>query len=102
MNVYGLHRYTVILPHVDNDGTPVRYTADYHTALIEAGYNFTTYQTTGVWNGVAEPGTLFELYLGGSDLDNASRLGELARSIATDQEAIQVTYDESPTIIYEA
>jgi hypothetical protein len=98
---YRLNRYTVIMPHVNNDAMPVRYAADFHNALIREGFNFTTYQTTGVWNGQTEPGTLFEILHAGDHHKLVKQLGSLARKIATDQEYIPVTYEPVPTTVYE-
>jgi hypothetical protein len=99
---YRLNRYTVIMPDVDNRGEASHYPEAFHAALIDAGFNFTTYQTRGVWKGETEPGTLFEILHSGDHHKLVKQLGSIARRVATDQEAIQVTYDPVPTTVYEA
>ena len=76
------------MPAVTNAGERSLYPQAFRDALLAAGITgWSEYPTVGCWCGKLEGGVTFVLYLGERNLN---RLGEIARSVATDQDVIQV------------
>lgn len=90
-DTYTLRRYELVAPAVLNDGTPSGYPDAIGHALDRAGYGWTAFDGIGSWQGVHEAGRTFVLY---APHGHAPIIGELARRIMADQDAIQVV--ESP------
>lgn len=110
--MHHMHRFTIIAPHVRNDGSASSYPADLRRTLELSGLGWTEYETHGSWNGVREAGTTFEIlrerptagYLGDTDwvTEWLVFLGDNARcAMGAEQEAIQVTY-EGRVLVHEA
>jgi hypothetical protein len=109
--MHHMHRFTIIAPHVRNDGSMAPYVSNLRQALLLAGIEgWTEYETHGSWKGVREAGTTFEVlrerpgYL--RDIDWAVEwlefLGNVARTaMGTGQDAIQITY-EGRVLVHEA
>lgn len=105
MQSYIMRRYTLVAPHTTNDGARSDYAPAVAVALLEAGIDgWTEYETVGWWRGKPEAGTTFEFFRADSGpvLQFVKTLGHIGRDCMPDQEAIQVTRDESTTTIYEA
>ena len=101
-----MRRYTIVAPIVRNDGTESGYPAALRDALLAAGIDgWTEYRTTGSWRGKRERGITFEIYLDDvapPAMLKLSTLGDIARRVMPDQEAIQVTADAHRTALLEA
>jgi len=127
MQSYIMRRYTLVAPHVRNDGSMSGYPAAVREALLAAGIDgWTEYETHGSWRGKREAGTTFELYRADepgyqADSPNALRysattplyagespatfvrlLGAIGRACMPDQEAVQVTRDAHTVTLWEA
>jgi len=104
---YVMRRYTLVAPHVDNAGRASGYPAAVREALLAAGIDgWTEYETHGSWRGVREAGVTFEIYAEvaprGASNTFPGRLADIGRGCMPDQEAVQVTMDESTTTLWEA
>lgn len=99
-----MYRFTIVAPAVTNDGQPSGYRDVVENVLDRYGIvSWTEHQTIGVWHGAREPGTLFEVYHESENLNGRLREIMLAlRAGMPDQEAIQVTRDQSRTVVWEA
>ena len=119
MQTYQMRRWTIVAPHVRNDGTVSGYPAALRDALMAAGIDgWTETETHGYWHGKREAGVTFDIMLpwipypsGGAvlngdwyDIDVVSiMLGRIARSAMGDeQEAIQVTAEPGIIELLEA
>jgi hypothetical protein len=101
MQSFTLRRYTVVAPHVRNDGTMSGYPAAFRERLLgKAIDGWTEYETHGAWRGKREAGVTFEFFNGEPNFVHT--LARIARSVMPDQEAIQVTVDAVDTVLYEA
>lgn len=105
--MFTMHRFTIVAPHVTNEGGASGYPAALRSALRSAGIDgWTEYETVGSWRGKRELGVTFEIYRENLDseglrLGYAQHLARIGRSVMPDQEAIQVTVDAHPTTLLE-
>lgn len=99
---YTMQRVTLIAPRVQNDGRPSNYPAQLRTRLLAEATNWTEHDTAGWWLGTREPGVMFEFYVSPDRVrDFVRSLAAIARSVMVDQDAIQLTVDQSITTLYE-
>jgi hypothetical protein len=105
----GLLRHEVIAPAVTNAGDLSGYPDRLGSALALAGFNWTAVETVGCWEGKVEPGRQFTIFapefVGNPAMKSrkatADVIGEIARAIMSDQDAIQVVVD-APVRLIEA
>jgi hypothetical protein len=85
-----MHHYTLTAPSVTNAGEPSGYALKVRIRLQIADITgWTEQRCKGYWNGKAEAGTLFTVYL----MDRLPEtLQMIGRAAMPDQEAVQVTY----------
>lgn len=105
IRAFDLAHFEVVAPSVRNDGTPSGYPEAFANALVENGFNFTETATAGWWNGKHESGVTFTLYAP-ECWNGYTRteiiLGQIARSIMVEQEAIQVVKHPNRVTLTEA
>lgn len=89
---YLMRAVDVTTPTVDTDGNPNDVVNRFTEALLEAGYTgWTRHASVGAWQGLEEPGWVWTFYLPNVGwTQNATQLGQLARKVMPDQDAVQV------------
>jgi hypothetical protein len=88
-----MHHVELTVPATLNSGAMSGYVERIREELPSIGYTgWTETRATGVWHGRREPVTVFTIYVerGAAGMRAVPMIGEMARSIMTDQEAIQV------------
>ena len=103
-STYSMDTFTLTVPSVDNDGRPAPYLEKVRAGLEEAGFTgWTETACVGYWLGKFEPGTVITLYVPESkSFGVASKLAHIGRQAMPDQEAVQVTRANLPTVLVEA
>ena len=90
-------RHELVVPKVRNDGTPSGYPELIREGLIGAGIDgWTEFETAGYWQGKREEGITFVIF---AMEDITEKIGQVARFVMTDQEAIQVVLADTVTLV---